>query len=103
MAHREFVDPDGVSWEVWDVHPTHVERRRRSGGVPLPEERRVAREGPRVQVRPEFLGGWLAFQSRLERRRLAPAPQGWESMDDEELAELCAQAVPVGTPRRLVE
>ena len=63
----------------------------------------MAREGPRVQVRPEFLGGWLAFQSRSERRRLAPTPAGWETLDDEQLAELCAQAAPVGTPRRLVE
>ena len=103
MAHREFLDHEGVRWEVWDVHPTHVERRRRSGGVAQPDERRVAREGPRVQVRPEFLEGWLAFQSRSERRRLAPAPEGWEALDDEQLAGLCAQAVPVGTPRRLVE
>lgn len=105
MAYREFTDADGVRWEVWDVHPTYVERRLgRAGEGDAPEaERRVADQGPRMQVRPEFAHGWIAFQSRHERRRLAPAPAGWSELDDAALARLCAQATRIGQPRRLVE
>lgn len=105
MAYREFVDADGVRWEAWDVHPTHVERRLARGAEQeAPDtERRVADQGARMQVRPEFAHGWLAFQARHERRRMAPAPPGWHELDDEALAELCARAERIGQPRRLVE
>lgn len=104
MAYREFTDADGVRWEAWDVHPTHVERRLAEAAEGAPDrERRVADQGARMQVRPEFAHGWLAFQSRHERRRLAPAPVGWEELDDDALGRLCAQADRIGQPRRLVE
>lgn len=104
MAYREFVDPDGVSWEAWDVHPTHVERRlSREGEWTSDAERRVEEHGPRMQVRPEYTHGWLAFQSRHERRRLAPVPADWHELDDAGLAALCARASRIGQPRRLVE
>ncbi|HYD51776.1 MAG TPA: hypothetical protein VEA99_04075 [Gemmatimonadaceae bacterium] len=104
MAHREFTDEQGIRWEVWDVHPTHVERRR-DGIVQLGSatERRHQRSGPRMQVRQEFANGWLAFQCRGERRRLAPVPPDWAELDERELASLCSRATPIGSPRRLVE
>jgi hypothetical protein len=104
MAHREFTDEHGVRWEVWDVRPTHVERRRQQLASPLARgERRRAEAGPRMKVRDEFVQGWLAFQCRASRRRLAPVPPGWEELDEAALASLCARATPIGAPRRLAE
>jgi len=103
MAYREFVDEHGVAWEAWDVFPSHLERRHRRGGWAGGEERRQMDGGPRAQVREEYAQGWLAFQSRDERRRLVPIPPGWSDLDDRALAELCARATVVGEPRRLVE
>ena len=51
MAHRTFKDSGGRDWEVWDVVPSQW-------------------------VGPTLDGGWLAFQSGEDRRRLAPLPIG---------------------------
>jgi hypothetical protein len=105
MAHREFTDSTRVIWNVWDVYPTLGDRR----GAPS-DRRRFMREtldrrtafNP-ARVSPEYAQGWLAFQSGVERRRLAPVPQGWESLDEHSLERLCQAATPVGRRRRLVE
>ena len=77
--------------------PEVVERR-------LNAERRTApRETPdrrqqvdlRFRMAPELRQGWLAFQSGYERRRLAPIPRSWESLDDTALAVLAGQATPL--------
>ena len=49
----------------------------------------------RFRMAPELRQGWLAFQSGHERRRLAPIPPAWESLDDTELAALARQATPL--------
>jgi hypothetical protein len=49
------------------------------------------REGRSVD--PELTAGWLTFESAMEKRRLAPIPEGWEELDDETLATLCDSAV----------
>ena len=90
MAHREFTDQSGVTWQVWDVIPTLLDSRRPSAA-------------PRARVRPAFLNGWLAFQCPSERRRLVPVPDRWQEMDDAALAGLCAQAEILGPPKRLIE
>ena len=72
MAHRVF-HRQGQRWEVWEV--------------------RLGANGGRRSVNPELSGGWLAFESPIEKRRLAPIPEGWEDLDDESLAELCDRAV----------
>jgi hypothetical protein len=54
-------------------------------------------------VGPELRGGWLAFESREEKRRLAPVPAGWETASDDELREFLTRAAPRGKPRRLAE
>ena len=103
MAHRNFSDGQGTRWEVWAVIPTTMERRvRQQVPLPVPNDRRKRHES-RLPVPPELQKGWLTFQSRVERRRLAPAPTGWESMSDEELTTLLGQAAPRGKPRRLIE
>jgi hypothetical protein len=81
MAHREFTDTRQVAWQVWDVHP--------SGSA----------HGVRVQS--VYANGWLAFESPLERRRLAPIPDGWEALSEELLQRLCAEATPVPERRQL--
>ena len=72
MTHRGFVDSDQVAWTVWEVHC------------------RDSIAG--LRVRPELAGGWLAFQRRGERRRLAPVPGAWETLSDAELERLCQLA-----------
>ena len=105
MAHREFTDSRQVSWVVWDVYPTLGDRRRSAE-----DRRRFHRESDErrtafnpTRLRPEYVDGWLAFESRGEKRRLAPVPRGWEQLDERDLERLCDAAVSVGRPRRLVE
>lgn len=94
MENRTFTDVLGVIWEVWEVYPRLLERR-------LLRERRAARRrsGERRHVpvgRPtlprQIMGGWLAFQSRHERRRVIPVPDGWEDCSDRELQGFLSQS-----------
>ena len=107
MAARTFIDADGVSWQVWEVHPELAERRltdrRRTATAPARERRageRRSRAEKRVAVRPGFERGWLAFDSPVGLRRLAPIPQSWSDLPDGALAELCRSALDGGRPRR---
>jgi hypothetical protein len=68
---RQFSDTTGVEWQVFEVR------------------RASEKEGA---VTPGREGGWLAFSSPVERRRLAPFPPDWESVADDQLADLCATA-----------
>lgn len=120
MAHKSFTDEVGVVWMVWDVVPTSAERRRgarRTGGAaerggqaaPGGAERRRAPERRQMQTEPRArvaLGlekGWLVFESPLERRRLAPIPEGWESSPPDELRALRDRAMPLPRRPRLLE
>jgi hypothetical protein len=71
--HREFEDERGVRWIAFAVYPS---------------SERVARSGLRVQ----YQEGWLAFDSGVETRRLAPIPSDWFDMPEEELRAACARA-----------
>ena len=62
MALRTFTDSDGVSWQVWDVHPAYP------GMIGADLER-----------------GWLVFQSGFDKRRLCPIPAEWELCPAEDL------------------
>ena len=95
--HRQFTDAEGRSWDVWEVIPQMAERR--EGHTDVPVERR-ADSKPRASLPVEMRAGWLAFESRHERRRLAPAPQGWELLSDGELVELLERATLVSKVRR---
>src|SRR5213595_2401957 len=94
MPHRRFQDEGGRWWDVWDTRPTIIDRRagreRRTGGRAASDRRQKAE--PRVAVEPEFRKGWLAFQSGSEWRRLAPIPEGWDSMSENELLALLGRA-----------
>ena len=93
MPHRRVQDETGRWWDVWDTHPTIIDRRagreRRTGS--RTGDRRQRSE-PRVVVEPEYREGWLAFQSGTEWRRLAPIPKGWEMLSEQELLALLEQA-----------
>jgi len=107
MPHRQFTDSKQTTWEVWDVEPSNAERRgkgperRRSRRVS--GERRQVDDRSRVRVQSELSHGWLAFESKHDRRRLAPIPPGWEGMDASALEQLCKQARSIGRSRRLLE
>ena len=100
MAHRAFKDRLGREWEVWEVYPSTTERRVTADAVAV--ERRQRSE-PRASLPDALRHGWLAFESKRERRRFGPPPDGWETMSDLELAELVERAVSAGKTRRLIE
>lgn len=89
MSLRSFIDSEGTEWRVWDVVPE---------GVPAQDRRRTDTLDPTVPDRrlpvvdPELDGGWLVCESALEKRRIAPIPEGWESCPDAELERLCKRA-----------
>ena len=100
-AERSFTDVMGAVWVVWEVYPTLVERR-------LLAERRAARrdaidrrheKSGRPTLPLQIRGGWLAFQSKFERRRLIPVPDEWEVLDDVALRHLLAQSRLASRPR----
>ena len=83
-----FTDTDGTRWEVWEAHPTLMERRAR-------QERRAAARGVpdrRVRSVPGFSRGWLVFRSDAGRRRLRMIPDGWQSAGEEGLRALLEKA-----------
>jgi len=106
VTHRNFKDRDGKYWDVWIVHPSAAERRfvdRRANEVDKPgamgrrkgvDRRGGVRKSPRATVAEEFAHGWLCFESRGEKRRLAPVPQLWDRADDETLEKWCGLATP---------
>ena len=111
MAHRTFRDSQGNEWQVWDVQPQAIERsdrrraeRRRPPPKPHdPERRRLAdrrTEADRRARRRLVLVATrepkrLVFESGTEKRRLSPAPPGWESCPEDRLCLLCRVAEPV--------
>lgn len=98
MAHREFRDEDGRSWQVWDVIPTLSLARAADEDAQGPPgdgpERRRSSRAATSSVATEMRHGWLAFQCPDEARRLAPIPAGWADLTDGELAVLMRSATP---------
>jgi len=66
---REFVDAAHVRWTAIAVRPSTSK-----------------------SLNAPFQSGWLSFDSGTETRRLAPIPDGWYTMTDQQLAELCKSA-----------
>lgn len=79
VALREYRDAAGVQWRVWRVQPSTFVAPSLAGQ-------------PADAQRP----AWLCFESRAEKRRLIPAPDGWDARNDAELDELrrAAEVVP---------
>jgi hypothetical protein len=71
VAARTFEDSQGTLWEVFEVQRSSQKAQAVTAGL----ER-----------------GWLSFVSSREKRRLAPIPPDWTSLDDAELERLCGMA-----------
>jgi hypothetical protein len=80
-THRIFADARGVRWDACAIHPS-------------------ASATARVRLPEPYRSGWISFDSALEKRRLSPIPDGWESLPDDALRALCdrAEIVPRRTP-----
>ncbi|MBA3670643.1 MAG: hypothetical protein H0W68_01295 [Gemmatimonadaceae bacterium] len=105
MANRKFSDGAGVRWEAWEVYPTLSERRLvrdRRVVARAARDRRQREEAWRPRIAADYARGWIAFQSGVERRRLAPS-EDLQGLTDEELRALLARAGPVGRARRPVD
>jgi hypothetical protein len=92
-AVREFTDRAGVRWRVSVVHDTPA-------ADAAPRERRAqSRSGPRLSPKAKRLGTrplelpWLCFESKTERRRVSPAPSGWEELAEDELEDLMGNSL----------
>ena len=104
MAHREFTDALGRNWNVWSVVPERAERRRRDEGDLITERRREGNKEFRVPLGEQWLDGWLAFETKGEKRRLAPIPDDWEQATDDQLHRMLERAEQIRRPpRRLAE
>jgi hypothetical protein len=88
---RGFTDAGGTEWRVWQVLPSPMD----SQQDPAESLTRMSLNGT------PFAKGWLCFESAVEKRRLAPIPEGWEFLDAAILQDLCerAQLVPVRRAR----
>ena len=71
---RILVDPDRVEWEVYDESQWDF---------------RMALDWDAL---PQIQNPGLIFSSRLDRRRVWPAPPDWRQLSDEQLLTLCAAA-----------
>jgi hypothetical protein len=74
MAYREITDGDGRLWRVWDTYP---------------------QTGGRGVVSDEYAEGWLTFETENEKRRLAPVPTGWSTLEVAALFPLLDRSEPV--------
>ena len=92
MAHRQFTDSAGQTWDVWDVHPTTASRTL----AQLYPHQPPGAETPCHAVAPGRADGWLCCGGGAERRRLVPVPANWETLAPAELERLrdCAARVP---------
>lgn len=120
MPHRTFTDSIGRVWEVWSVTPSRVDRRltttagAASPGTSMPPEppdsAAAASDAERLR-RAEYLvvlggpwaNGWLAFETKGEKRRLLRFPDDWSAMSDEGLRELCLHAMLVKPSARRLD
>lgn len=103
MPHRTFTDSVGRAWDVWFVQPEHVERRRGAGEASTPKVERRGRREFRAPLEGKWVDGWLCFETRGEKRRLAPVPPDWMELPIGTLEQLCRSAAEARRSRRLIE
>ena len=89
MPHRQFVDPTGALWAVWDVRPLAVGQ---TFDQSTAAASRAGRAASTVVVDQALASGWLCFESGDQKRRLAPIPPGWDSCSVPDLVKLCEAA-----------
>jgi hypothetical protein len=103
MALRTYTDPRGTEWKVWDIPPRFTPLRSpsdrrtvKSIGRPTVERRR-GEERRVTEAPPEWIHGWICFQSDREKLRLCPLPEKWEQASSQELEGYRRRAVPAPT------
>ena len=94
MNYRRFTDSDGRTWEAWEVDPWAVERRLADERRAVPRDSLDRRRSDqfRLMIPSELRDGWLAFQGLTSKVRLAPIPEGWMLLSDEQLGRLVARS-----------
>ena len=94
MNYRRFTDSTGHTWEAWEVDPWAVERRLATDRRDAPRDSLDRRRSDqfRLMIPNELRDGWLAFQGRASKVRLAPIPEGWMLLSDEQLSSLVARS-----------
>jgi hypothetical protein len=105
MAYRDFIDEDGVGWEVWEARPLLKDRRvlgdRRGTARGTPERRTL--DVPTFGQARGSVRGWLVFRSATQRRRRSAIPDRWEELSDDGLRAALRNS-PITAPRaRYVE
>ncbi len=85
------------------MQPENIERRADAQSDDAPTVDRRRRREYRVPLGRKWSNGWLAFETKEERRRLAPIPADWLELEREALDELCRLATPIPQTRRLLE
>ena len=85
MAHRRISSANGVEWDVYDVVIPATSPR-----VGQPQL------APPASTQIPVSKMWLCFESKTDRRRLSPIPEGWDNATDAELLVFLARAAPVG-------
>ena len=101
MPYRRFTDSQGTLWRVWDVRPSRLDRRFSVRRVRVHKILHVERRflaTRRIDLAlarlffPPGEAGWLCFECREEKRRLAPVPDGWDRLPEEGLLRLLRPA-----------
>lgn len=94
MPYRQFIDPEGSTWDVWEVRPAAAEAALRK----VRAQRDPARASDWTTggvVSDALAAGWLCFESGAQKRRLAPIPSDWLDATPGALTDLCGMATPV--------
>jgi hypothetical protein len=105
MALREFRDSDGIDWQVWEVIPQSVERRKLRDRRIAPRDandRRIRHEA-RLRLSDGESDGWIVFESQNQKRRLRPIPHDWFKATGTALESMCVRADHARPTRRLIE
>lgn len=80
---RNFKDSTGTEWTVFEV-------------------RRGGEESNWAYLPRGFRSGWLCFESAKGKRRLSPVPDGWKTLEPQDLERMLGRATGVNRLRGTV-
>src|SRR6185436_1208314 len=89
MPHRQFTDPHGTTWEVWDVGPEHV------GATDYDRRSTERLDRHKTPIAVNLAEGWLCFQNGTDRRRFFPVPPRWHELPESVLRVILEVSDPV--------
>lgn len=73
MALREFTDPKGTKWQVYNVIPSSTAR----------------------MLTADIKDGWIVFESATQKIRLVSPPPDWETCSEDQLLAYLGRGVSV--------